>query len=315
MDTLSAYLHNKAVFLLPDYAQCSQNTSKGDAKLGNQPNDEQPCLESPVNIPVNSSSYIRGSVNLPDKISSVLPEPSLTTQYLPTPSKTVTESQQSLETNDVPPPYGNFSAQLLNYPLKVSTITESPSSIPARQPPAPPIPQPSSGTRASTPSDDYMTLLSDLTNVSLETKSSILLDDAFDNGITRSVGDSRVQPAMHRRKKSRLPLESRRTARVMSATEYGSSLPVSQLALYQHPGSVHMGQRPYNGYLGTAGRSSQVALFHAPQDVVTEADRIMTLMHAIKDRLASGAGPQQALEFHYYELRQMYLDLLEQVLL
>lgn len=78
---------------------------------------------------------------------------------------------------------------------------------------------------------------------------------------------------------------------------------------------MHMGQRPYSGYLGTAGRPSQVALFHASQDVVAEADRIMTLMHAIKDRLASGAGPQQALELHYYELRQMYLDLLEQVLL
>lgn len=314
MDTLSAYLHNKAVFLLPDYTPCSQNTSKGDAKLGNQPDDEQPCLESPANIPVNSSSYIRGSVNLPDKISSVLPEPSLTTQYLPTPSKTVTESQQSLETNDVPPSYGNFSTQLFNYPLKVSTVTESQSDVPVRQPTTS-IPQPSSATQVSTPSDDYMTLLSDLTNVSLETKSSILLDDTFDNRITRSVGDSRVQATRHRHKGSQKPPESRRATRVVPATEYGSSLPVSQLALYQHPGSMHMGQRPYSGYLGTAGRPSQVALFHASQDVVAEADRIMTLMHAIKDRLASGAGPQQALELHYYELRQMYLDLLEQVLL
>lgn len=315
MDALSAYLHNKAVSLLPDYTNPHENADGGDARLGSRPNNDPPGIESPANIPISSSSYIRGSVNLQDKISSVLPEPSLTTQYLPTPSKTVVESQRSIETNDVPPSYGAFSAQLFSYPLKVDAKTEGALSLPTQQPPIPPIPQQSSATRPSTPSDDYMTLLSDLTNVSLETKSSILLDDAFDNGVTRSVGDSRVHPAKLRHKRQRQPSESARTTRVPSALAYGPSLPISQLALYQHPGSMYIPQGPYNRNLVRTGHPSQAALFTAPQDIVTEADRIMALMHAIKDRLATGAGPQQVLEAHYHELRQMYLDLLEQVLL
>ena len=314
MDALSAYLHNKAVSLLPDYTQPSQNVGEADARLGSRPNNEQPGLENSANMPVNSSSYIRGSVNLQEKISSVLPEPSLTTQYLPTPSKTVIESQQGLEGSDAPPLYKNFSTQLFNYPLKVNTAAESSSGLPARQLSVSQNPQPAAATRPSTPSDDYMTLLSDLTNVSLETKSSILLDDAFDNGVTRSVGDSRVRPAKSRHKRSSQLLESTRAQRSTPAAGHGPSLPVSQLALYQHPGSAYMTQGPYNRHLVRVGQPS-AALLHAPQDVVTEADRIMTLMHAIKDRLASGAGPQQALESHYYELRQMYLDLLEQTFL
>lgn len=315
MDTLSAYLHNKAISLLPDYTVLPKHISEGDTQLNNQSTNDQPTIESPANIPINSSSYIRGSINLQEKISSVLPEPSLTTQYLPTPSKTVTESQHSLETNDVPPPYGAFSTQLFNYPLKVDVKPDTVSTVSAQQPPVSTIPQQSSATRPSTPSDDYMTLLSDLTNMSLETKSSILLDDALENGVTRSVGDSRVQPTKLRHKRHRKLSDSTRSSRVTSTTGYGSPLPVSQLALYQHPGSMYIPQGPYSRNLVTVGYPTQYGLLHTPQDIVTEADRIMALMHAIKDRLATGSGPQQALEAHYYELRQMYLDLLEQVFL
>ncbi|TNJ26788.1 hypothetical protein GMRT_10143 [Giardia muris] len=141
------------------------------------------------------------------------------------------------------------------------------------------VDQPPSGVEEPTSStDDYTSVLQDMSVLSMDTQSGIAPEHLY---ASAGVGTSLVDTA---------------------TKGTGARTYILPLESFEHP-YQHPHLQPTN------------PISFNTQAQVSEADRIARLLEALRVRLVSGVGPRDVLERHYVQLRRLYLDILEGALL